>query len=93
MSTNRDQAIIDTLQLVDKVGLAKAAEQSLLRRQAHGAPIRGWIGAWYMSLWARLGNAEKAYQSLSILPGKAESSLLSGGHHQFGPGCPAHGAT
>jgi alpha-L-fucosidase 2 len=47
--------------------LARAAEASLERRLAHGGAYTGWSRAWAIGFWARLGNGDKAAESLNML--------------------------
>lgn len=47
--------------------LAKAARVSLERRLAHGGAYTGWSRAWAIGFWARLGDGEKAWESLAML--------------------------
>jgi alpha-L-fucosidase 2 len=47
--------------------LARAARISLERRLAHGGAATGWSRAWAIALWARLGDGDKAWESLSML--------------------------
>jgi len=47
--------------------LAKAAQASLERRLAHGGAYTGWSRAWAICFWARLGNGDKAAESLDML--------------------------
>ena len=47
--------------------LARAAEVSLERRLAHGGAYTGWSRAWAICFWARLGNGDKAAESLNML--------------------------
>jgi alpha-L-fucosidase 2 len=47
--------------------LAKAARVSLERRLANGGAYTGWSRAWAIAFWARLGDGEKAWESLSML--------------------------
>lgn len=47
--------------------LAKAARVSLERRLANGGAYTGWSRAWAIGFWARLGDGEKAWESLSML--------------------------
>lgn len=47
--------------------LAKAARVSLERRLANGGAYTGWSRAWAIALWARLGDGDKAWESLSML--------------------------
>jgi len=47
--------------------LAKAARVSLERRLAHGGAYTGWSRAWAIAFWARLGDSEKAAESLNML--------------------------
>jgi alpha-L-fucosidase 2 len=47
--------------------LAKAARTSLERRLANGGAYTGWSRAWAIGLWSRLGDGDKAWESLSML--------------------------
>ena len=47
--------------------LAKAARVSLERRLANGGAYTGWSRAWAIGLWARLGDGDKAWESLQML--------------------------
>jgi alpha-L-fucosidase 2 len=47
--------------------LAKAARTSLERRIEHGGAYTGWSRAWAIGLWARLGDGDKAWESLQML--------------------------
>jgi alpha-L-fucosidase 2 len=47
--------------------LAKAARVSLERRLANGGAYTGWSRAWAINFWARLGDGDKAWESLSML--------------------------
>jgi alpha-L-fucosidase 2 len=47
--------------------LAKAARKSLERRIEHGGAYTGWSRAWAIGLWARLGDGDKAWESLQML--------------------------
>jgi len=47
--------------------LAGAARKSLELRLANGGAYTGWSRAWAISLWARLGDGEKAWESLRML--------------------------
>ncbi len=47
--------------------LAKAARISLERRLANGGAYTGWSRAWAIAFWARLGDGDKAWESLSML--------------------------
>jgi alpha-L-fucosidase 2 len=51
--------------------LAKAAQASLERRLAHGGAYTGWSRAWAVAFWARLGNGDKACESLNMLMGNS----------------------
>jgi alpha-L-fucosidase 2 len=52
---------------VDTPDLAKAAEVTLQRRLDHGGGQTGWSRAWVVNYWGRLGDGEKAYESLQVL--------------------------
>jgi alpha-L-fucosidase 2 len=47
--------------------LARAARASLERRLAHGGAYTGWSRAWAICFWARLGDGDKASESLAKL--------------------------
>ena len=47
--------------------LAKAARISLERRLDYGGAYTGWSRAWAIALWARLGDGDKAVESLNML--------------------------
>jgi alpha-L-fucosidase 2 len=47
--------------------LARACRASLERRLAHGGAYTGWSRAWAIGLWARLGDGERAWESLKKL--------------------------
>ena len=47
--------------------LAAAARVSLERRLANGGAYTGWSRAWAIGLWARLGDGDLAWDSLSML--------------------------
>jgi alpha-L-fucosidase 2 len=51
--------------------LAEACARSLDRRYEHGAARGAWPCAWTINLWARLGNAERAYRQVQLLVGKS----------------------
>lgn len=47
--------------------LANAARKSLERRLANGGAYTGWSRAWAIGLWARLGDGDRALESLNML--------------------------
>ena len=51
----------------DTPKLAKAARVSLERRLANGGAYTGWSRAWAIGFWSRLGDGDKAWESLSML--------------------------
>jgi len=51
----------------DTPELAKAARISLERRLANGGAYTGWSRAWAIGFWSRLGDGDKAWESLSML--------------------------
>jgi alpha-L-fucosidase 2 len=60
--------------------LAKAARISLERRVEHGGGKGGFPAAWFASLWARLGDGDRANQNINnLLSGASESMLNAGG--------------
>lgn len=65
--------------------LAKAARASLERRLAHGGAYTGWSRAWAIGFWARLGDGDKAWESLGMLmKHSTDDSLLD--THPMGGG-------
>src|ERR1035437_4687931 len=63
---------------------AKAAGVSLDRRIQNGAGHGGWPCAWYVCLWARLREAEKAHQRVSaMLKVSATPNLFNGNYNLF----------
>ena len=63
--------------------LAEAARKSLERRLAHGGGGTGWSRAWTIGLWARLEEAEKAYEGLMVLLRKSTLPNLFDTHPPF----------
>jgi alpha-L-fucosidase 2 len=47
--------------------LSKAARISLERRLAAGGAYTGWSRAWAINFWARLGDGDKAWESIEML--------------------------
>jgi len=47
--------------------VAKAARVSLERRLANGGAYTGWSRAWAIGFWSRLGDGDKAWESLGML--------------------------
>jgi len=47
--------------------LARAARISLERRLANGGAYTGWSRAWAIAFWSRLGDGDKAWESLNML--------------------------
>ncbi len=63
---------------------AKAAGVSLDRRIQNGAGDSAWPCAWYICLWARLGESEKAHQRVcSMLRQSATPNLFNGDYKLF----------
>ncbi len=63
--------------------LAKAARVSLERREEHGAGKNGWPAAWYVNLWARLEDGDRAYQRIQNLLSTSSESLLNANRRFF----------
>ena len=63
--------------------LAKAARATLDRRLAHGGGHTGWSRAWIINFWARLEDAEKAYENLQALFAKSTLPNLWDLHPPF----------
>jgi alpha-L-fucosidase 2 len=57
--------------------LAKAARISLERRVQNGAGKNDWPAAWYVNLWARLEDGDRANQHIKNLLSNSAESLLN----------------
>ena len=64
--------------------LALAACNSLQRRLDHGGAYTGWSRAWAICLWARLGDGDKAWDSLKLLIQHSTGANLFDTHPQAG---------
>ncbi|SHE10036.1 Uncharacterised protein [Chlamydia abortus] len=60
-----------------------AARRTLERRLAHGGGHTGWSRAWIVNFWARLEDAEQAYQHLYALLAQSVLPNLFGNHPPF----------
>ena len=63
--------------------LAKAARISLERRVQNGGGRNGWPAAWYVNLWARLEDGDRAYQHVRAVLSNAAESLLNANRRFF----------
>jgi alpha-L-fucosidase 2 len=63
--------------------LAQAAKVTLERRLTQGGGHTGWSRAWLINLWARLEEAELAYESLTALLAKSTLPNLFDTHPPF----------
>ena len=63
--------------------LAAAAKRTLERRLAHGGGHTGWSRAWIINFWARLGEAELAYENVMALLRKSTLPNLFDTHPPF----------
>jgi len=59
--------------------LAKAARISLERRVQNGAGKRDWPAAWYVNLWARFEDGDRANEHIQVLLSTSAESLLNAG--------------
>lgn len=63
--------------------LAKAARTTLERRLQFGGGHTGWSRAWIINLWARLKDAQKAYENVQQLLAKSTLPNLFDDHPPF----------
>lgn len=73
----------DQINLYETPEWAQAAKKSLDYRIEHGGGHTGWSAAWLISQYARLGEAEKAEESLNTVLKKSVSYNLFGQHPPF----------
>jgi len=73
----------DEITLRGTPALAKAARISLERRVQHGAGGSGWPAGWYINLWARLEDGDRAYQHIRSLLSTSSESLLNANRRFF----------
>ena len=63
--------------------LAEAARVSLQRRIDNGAGKSGWPAAWYVNLWARLDDGDRANQFIQNILATSSESLLNANRRFF----------
>lgn len=63
--------------------LAEAAKVTLKKRLAHGGGHTGWSRAWIINMWARLEEAELAYENVVALLAKSTLPNLFDTHPPF----------
>jgi alpha-L-fucosidase 2 len=63
--------------------LAQAARISLERRVQNGAGKSGWPAAWYVNLWARLEDGDRADQHIQYILKTSSDSLLNANRRFF----------
>jgi alpha-L-fucosidase 2 len=73
----------DEITLRGTPALAGAARVSLERRVQNGAGKSGWPAAWYVNLWARLEDGDRARQHVHNLLATSAESLLNANARWF----------
>ena len=73
----------DEITLRGTPDLAKAARVSLERRVQNGAGKSDWPAAWYVNLWARLEDGDRAYQHIQYILSTSSESLLNANRRWF----------
>jgi alpha-L-fucosidase 2 len=73
----------DQISVRETPELAAAAKRTLERRLAHGGGHTGWSRAWIINFWARLLEAEQAYQNVLALLRKSTHPNLFDTHPPF----------
>jgi alpha-L-fucosidase 2 len=73
----------DEITLRGTPDLAKAARISLERRVENGAGKSGWPAAWYVNLWARLEDGDRADQHIQYILKTSSESLLNANRRFF----------
>ncbi|HLJ75878.1 MAG TPA: glycoside hydrolase family 95 protein [Acidobacteriaceae bacterium] len=73
----------DEITLRGTPALANAARISLQSREDHGAGKSGWPAAWYVNLWARLEDGDRAYRRIQCLLSTSSESLLNANRRFF----------
>ncbi len=63
--------------------LARAARATMIRRLIHGGGHTGWSCAWIINMWARLHDADMAYENLRKLLAHSTSPNLLDMHPPF----------
>ncbi len=63
--------------------LAAAARATMIRRLIHGGGHTGWSRAWLINLWARLHDADMAYENLRKLLAHSTNPNLLDSHPPF----------
>ncbi len=73
----------DEITLRSTPELAQAARISLERRVQNGGGKNGWPAAWYVNLWARLEDGDRAYQHVRNVLTTSAESLLNANRRYF----------
>ncbi|MDR3261320.1 MAG: glycoside hydrolase family 95 protein [Tannerella sp.] len=73
----------DQFTLQKNSALAQSVKTLMLNRTDSRPPGGGWVGAWYVALWARLGEGDRTLPYIEALVSRTHQNLFSGGGSVF----------